>query len=129
MQGNTEREKYYRKYEPQKIKPDTHQKILRYFPETDMRNGHDGLTKIAQKQGIRVDQLGLGEFVLFVNRNLNHAKLFTPGNVIAHLRMPNRHKIDPRTISLIPKFFNGTKINYTGALKEVLYKEFNYSDE
>jgi hypothetical protein len=31
-------------------------------------------------------------------------------------------KIDMRVISLIPKYFNGSKINIDGAIKEVITK-------
>ncbi len=100
------------------------QRIIRFFPNTDLRCGHDGLAKIAKEQKVSVTKLEKGEYVLFVNKSLTAAKLFVPGNIIAYLRMPGNQKIDPRTIALIPKFFNGSKISYDDALSEVLKKEF-----
>ncbi len=128
MELNAERTRYRKRLESLTSLNRT-AKILRFFPETDMRNSHPGLTKLAKEHGVKVDNLGSGEFVLFVNSKLTHAKLFAPGNVIAHLRMPGNSRIDPRTISLIPKFFNGSQINYDKAIKEVLYKQFKIGEE
>lgn len=100
------------------------QKIVRYFPETHLGNGHQGLMKLADKVGINCKNLNKGEYVVFVNRDQTAVKLFAPGNVVAHLKMPGSQRLDPRIISLIPRFFNGSRINYDSALEEVLRKEF-----
>lgn len=99
-------------------------KIIRFFPEVDMRNGHDGLRKLARKEGVNVDALGAGEYVIFLNRSKRMVKMFASGNIIAFLKMADNKKLDPRTIALIPRYFNGSKINYDAALEAVLNKEF-----
>lgn len=100
------------------------QRIVRFFPDVDMRNGHDGLTELARSHKINVSDLVNGEYCLFLNRKLTHVKLFAPGNVIAHLKLPDNKKIDPSTIALIPRFFDGSKINYDKALSEAIRKKF-----
>ena len=99
------------------------QRIIRFFPNTDMRNGHPGLRQIALKQQIDVSKLSAGEYVLFMNSRRTAVKMFVPGNVIAHLKMPNDSRIDPRVIAHIPRFFNGKKIDYDQALEEMLRVE------
>lgn len=97
------------------------QRIIRYFPDTDLRSGHDGLAKIAREKKIDVRSLGAGEYLVFTNSAKNKVKVFTGGNVIAYLK--SKTKIDMRTIALIPKYFNGGEIRYDQALEKVLRKD------
>lgn len=99
-------------------------KIVRYFSNIDLRNGHDGLASIAKKAGIFVSELETGEFALFVNRKQTALKMYTQGLLIAHLRLPNGRRINPKTIAMLPNFFNGSEIRYNKALEAVLQKEF-----
>lgn len=99
-------------------------KIIRYFSEVNMRNGHEGLAALAAQKNVHVNALARGEYVVFVNKKQSSLKMFAAGNVVAHLKMPGSGRINPKTILLLPKFFNGSEIDYTGALREVLTKEF-----
>jgi hypothetical protein len=96
------------------------QKIIRFFPQTDMRNGHDGLAKIAKDNKINVSDLNVGEYVIFTNKKKNAIKMYAPNHIIVHQRLPSGAKLDMRVISLIPKYFNGSKINLDAALKEAI---------
>lgn len=98
-------------------------RIVRYFPDADMRNGHDGLFKLAKKNGVDIRTIGNEEFVVFVNRRKNHVKMAAPGNVIAHYKS-YEGKIDPRVIQHLPNAFNGGKIDYDRAMLKVLRSEF-----
>lgn len=100
----------------------TTQKIIRFFSETDMRNGHDGLAKLARENKVNVSQLNLGEYVIFVNKKKTAIKMYAPNNIIVHQKLLGGARLDLRVISLIPKYFNGTKINLDAALKEVITK-------
>lgn len=100
------------------------QKIIRYFADIHLGNAHRGLTKIAIKEKVDVRNLGAGEYVVFVNSVQTAFKMFAPGNVIAHYKSPENTKIDPRTILMLPNYFNGTEIGYDKALRAVLEKEF-----
>lgn len=93
-------------------------KIYRCFFDTDLRNGHDGLTSLAVRNKINLNLLDHGEFVVFINRRRNALKLFAANNVIAHYRQS--HAIDLDTIRLLPTVFNGTDIKYDAALEKTL---------
>jgi hypothetical protein len=103
-----------------KAKPN---RLVRFFPEVNLRNGHEGLALIARDHRINVAQLQPGEYVVFLNKAQTALKMFAPGNVVAHLKMPYG-KINPEVIALIPRFFQGGRIDYHGALSEVIRKAF-----
>lgn len=98
-------------------------KVIRFFPETDLRSMHLGLRKVAMKHGIDVWALNPGEFVVFANTKQTGLKIFAPGNVIAYVKSPDDKKIDLRVIALIPRYFNGSKFHYEGALREMITKK------
>lgn len=98
-------------------------RIIRYFPDTDLRNGHDGLTGLAKKNGINVNRLDVGEFVVFVNKSKTSIKMFAPPNVIAYYKSTNG-KINPAVIQHLPNCFDGGSIDYDKAILKVVKKEF-----
>lgn len=100
------------------------QKILRYFSHIHLGNSHQGLARIAIKSGVDVRNLGSGEYVVFVNSKQTAFKMFAQGHVIAHYKNKENRRIDPRTIILLPQYFNGGEINYDRALKKVIETEF-----
>jgi len=91
-------------------------KIVRYFPNSDLRGQHKGLAEIAKANRIDVNKLAPGEYLIFVNNARDKLKMYAAGNVIAYLRMPQGRRIDLRVIQYLPRFFTGGKINYTAAL-------------
>lgn len=99
-------------------------KILRYFPDSDLRGQHLSLSIQASRAGLNVNSLGAGDFLVFVNRKRDKVKLFASGNVVAYLKMPDGKKLDPRVIQYLPRHFNGSKINYDAAMTDVLKKQF-----
>lgn len=99
-------------------------KVLQLVFNADLRGGHDRLAKDASKLGIEVDRIKVGDFVVFVNRKRSALKIYAAGFTIAHFRMPDGRVMDPRILRLVPKFFNGKELNYSGALEEVIKKEF-----
>lgn len=98
--------------------------IRQVFLNTDFRNSHDGLAAIALNNGIDVSKLAHGEFVLFLNAHKDRIKLYTSNNVLAYMKMPHRHRVEMRTLRLIPEAFMASgRIQYDETLKEVLMKE------
>ena len=95
--------------------------LLSYIPDTDLRQGHLGLSKVAAKAKRPVDKLETGQFLLFINRSQTALKMLTTGGVLVHLKSP-RGRLDFEAVNLIPKYFNGSRFNYSGALKETLTK-------
>ncbi len=102
-------------------------RLIRYFADTDLRQGHPKLAAIAKANKIDVNML-THEFLVFTNKARTGLKLYAPGNVIAYLKMPyldgKRQKINLNVIKDLPNFFNGTSLNYEGALKKKLEKDF-----
>ena len=95
-------------------------RVIRYFPDTDLRAGHDMLLSIAKEHKLSLKDLEPGEFVIFVNRRKDALKMFAGStNLIAYLRLPSG-RLDMRTIQMIPQFFNGGEIKYDQALKKVI---------
>lgn len=94
-------------------------KVIRFFPESDLRCSHDGLYKIAKKNGIEVSNLNPGEFLVFANAAQSMLKIYAPGNIIAFIKHPLKHKIDFNVVRYIPRFFNGTEFNYDATLKKI----------
>jgi hypothetical protein len=105
---------------PTSIKP----KIIRYFPDTNLRAGHKGLAEIAKKHKINVKELAAGEYCIFTNKARNAIKMYASGNTIAHHKDPNNRRINPLVIKYLPLFFNGKKIDYDKALDFAIRKEF-----
>ncbi len=97
-------------------------KIVRVFFDVHLGNGHDGLATLAKKNDVDVKNLDPGEFCIFINTRRDALKMYAAGFTIAHLRLPNG-RLDLRMISMIPKFFNGSEIEYTKAMQELLTKE------
>lgn len=93
------------------------QGIVQCFLNVDMRNGHDGLAAIAKDNGIKVNEIDSGSYLVFVNSQKTKLKLYAAGQVIAYLRMPSGNKINMNVIREIPTVFNGKSINYDQALK------------
>lgn len=97
-------------------------RILRFFPNADLRCMHDGLREIALENDIDPRTLKPGEFLIFCNTKQTMLKIFAPGNTIAVTKSPDGRRLDLNVIRFIPRFFNGTEFNYDEALRAVLKK-------
>jgi len=96
------------------------QYIVEFFPNADLRAGHAGLSAVAKEHGLNTDNLKPGEYLVFVNRKRSMLKMYTAGNIIAHLKASGQGLITWRVVKYIPKFFNGTEINFKAAQREAL---------
>jgi hypothetical protein len=101
----------------------TTNRMLDIIFNTDLRCGHTGLTLLAKNLKVKPDNLRAGEYIVFVNRKKSALKIFASGNVVAHFKMPGEQQMNVKVFSLIPRFFNGKELNYSGALSEVIRKE------
>lgn len=91
-------------------------RVVRFFPESDLRAGHVGLRKLAMKANLDPHTLKPGEFLVFANRALTRLKIFAPGNVIAYLASPDEKRLDLDVIRYIPRYFHGGQITYDDLL-------------
>lgn len=96
-------------------------RVIQCYLNSDLRNGHEGLTALAKKNGIHTGKLEAGQYVVFINSRKDRLKLYAANNVVAYLKLEDGRKIDLNTIRLIPQVFNGSgKIDYDRALRETL---------
>lgn len=98
-------------------------RILRFFPNADLRAGHDGLAHVAKEKGIHVHRLLPGEFLVFANKKQNKLKIYGPGNLLAYLKAPDERRLDLRVIQFIPRFFKGGEFRYDEALRALFQKD------
>lgn len=98
-------------------------KLIAYIPNTDLRNGHDGLAKVAIKQKIDISVLGGGNMVAFVNRARTAVKIHAGGDMIGYLRLKKGH-LDPRVIKYLPKHFSGSAFDYDKSVEAMINDQF-----
>lgn len=98
-------------------------RLKQAFQDIDMRLSFDGLTELAKKAGIDLNQLEPGEYVAFFNANRNYLKVAAANNVIASRRLPHGRFYDLTCIrGIIEAFQNTGKIDYDTVLKGKLTK-------
>lgn len=97
-------------------------KIVHWVPEADLRNSHDGLAQLAKKSlKVNVNELKVGECVMFINASWTAFKVYCANNIILHYKHPEGHRLNARAVTTVPMFMRGREINYTKALRhEVL---------
>jgi hypothetical protein len=101
-------------------------KIIQVFLNADLRCGHDGLAKLANDNNINVANLEPGQFIIFINTEMNRLKLYAANQVIAYLRL-KEGKIDIRAIQLIPRAFLASgRIDYDKAIKEIIESKLTW---
>lgn len=96
-------------------------RVIRFFRDTHLGNGHEGLAYIAKKEGIDVRNLPKGEFVIFANKRMNGIKAYTQ-NCVAYLKSPDGRRLEMKTIQKLPNYFSGSSFRYDDALAEVFSK-------
>lgn len=82
--------------------------IIRIFKNTDMRNQHDGLFKVALEKKVRLDHLGAGEHALFLNGKLNRLKLYSHQGVVSYYRAKSGI-LNLNMIEMIPLCFSADR--------------------
>lgn len=98
-------------------------RVLQCFLNADLRNGHEGLEKLAKDNGIDVTKLLPGQYVVFINSSKDKIKLYATNHVIAYYKLEKGRIYDPRVIAEIPKAFNGhQKLDMDVALKNAITK-------
>lgn len=98
-------------------------RVIRYFPNSDLRCSHDGLRKVALDNGVDPWKLSQGEFLVFSNTAQNKIKVYAAGNLLAYLKAPNR--IDMDVVRQLPRFFNGRAFDFDAAVKTTLLQKLS----
>ena len=98
-------------------------KVRRYFPDSDMRMSHDGLTEHAKKEGFDLSSLRPGQYVVFFNKDRTHLKLAGAYGTITSKRSEHGRFFDLTCINEVVESFNNTgKIDYDAALEKKLHE-------
>lgn len=98
--------------------------IVRVFPETNLINGHLGLSKIAKDAKVDVNTLKDGEFLIFINKRQSAFKLYAAKQILVYYRHPKQHRMELQAIQYIPQIFQAKKrISYDEALTVLLKKK------
>lgn len=91
-------------------------KIFKLFTNTHMGLGHDGLSKIARKNKIKLEELDETDLILFLNTKLDKLKVLgAQGKVIGYYRSPDRRRIEPKALKYIPHTFGVNGFDYEAA--------------
>ncbi len=94
-------------------------RIVRVFPDTDLRNGHYGLAKVLAKHKITAGEIMHGEFVMFLNRTQTAFKLYAANNTLVYHKH-SRGRINLEAIKYFPEVFCAGDFSYDKALEKVL---------
>jgi hypothetical protein len=98
-------------------------RVLTLIDNVPMGNGHHGLAEIARKVAkIKVEELGSGEVIMFLNRAKDKLKIVgSRGVVLGYLKMPKGQRIMLEAIQYIPQTFGSSgALNYDKALEKAL---------
>lgn len=103
-------------------------RLIHFFPETNMANRHDGLSKIAADEGIDISDLSDGDMLIFLNKAATMIAIIAgvgeeeiTYGVLATYKSPVRgQRIDLNALRYIPQTFGGGKIRMDAALREAL---------
>ena len=95
--------------------------VIKCFLGSDLRMGHDGLRAVALKDKVKVDELGAGEFVIFINSAQDKVKVYAPNATLAYYRCRKGESLDMRVIGNIPKAFGAKgRIDFEELVRETL---------
>lgn len=97
-------------------------RIIEVIHNADMRNGLNGLFRIAKKHGAHPENLKKGEFLVFINTKESMFRVYVSGTTFAHFK-PESGRVDKRMIQHLPEAFNGTSFEWNNALKKAILKE------
>ena len=99
-------------------------KIVNLFLDTDLRNHHEGLAKIAMKKKVDIGGLKPGEHVIFINTSMTYIKMFSASGVLSS-KKENKGKINMHSIEMIPEAFDSSgKLNWDKAERMAIEKQF-----
>ena len=107
-------------------------RLVGYFGNVDFRLQHDSLKKLVKGKRIYLgvnkqlllEDLKIGEFVAFINRDKTAVKLFGANNLLVYQKAPYGQKIHPGAIFLIPRYFSGKTIDLNRANAEAILADY-----
>jgi hypothetical protein len=97
-------------------------KVIHYFPNSDLRCSHRGLGKVALRAKKDPAKLTPGDFIFFINRSQTAIKILTAANGIFYVKS-TRGRLNFEAVKALPTVgFGGQPFEYSDALAIVLAK-------
>ncbi len=92
-------------------------RVVHIFPNTHMGLAHDGLQAHAAEYRVNLSKLEAGQHAVFINRQRNKGKMYSPNHVIHYLRLPKGDRLRMETLQYFPQCFTKTgELDYDAAL-------------
>lgn len=96
-------------------------KIFKLFLDIHMGLGHDGLSAIAKKAKVKLEELETGDLLMFINRKGDKLKVLgAQGKVVGYLRTPGGRLIMKDALQYLPHTFGASGFDYDAACTLVL---------
>lgn len=96
-------------------------KMIALFPNSDLRSGHNGLSKLARKHNYNPEEIPPGGLIVFLNRAQTAFKAYAANQTIIHYKH-QRGMLDIKAIQYLPHCLGAGKLAYDKALGIVLEK-------
>lgn len=100
--------------------------IARVFFDVHMGQSFQGLSRLLHKNKIDPRTLGVGDFVIFINRAGTAFKLFAGNTYLVYYKNEDRHKIPLDAIQYLPASFGGTELEFNRAVEKSLKAKVPY---
>lgn len=95
----------------------TNAKIFKLFLDVHMGASHEGLSRLAEKAKVKLEELQDGDLLMFLNRKADRLKVLgARGKVIGYLRMEKGQRIMKESIQFLPRTFGAQGFDYNRAV-------------
>lgn len=104
----------------------TSNKVIHFFGNVMMTNGHKGLAELASGK-VDVDTLKPGEFACFVNKPFTAMKLLTAEGVLIYWKQPHHRLLYKDVVTTLPQFLKDANIGFSTEVQAAItryYKKF-----
>jgi hypothetical protein len=99
-------------------------RVIHFFGDVSMSNGHAGLASIASKGRVNINILKPGEFVAFINKRFTGLKLYGMHGVIVHWRADSGALLYQGIISTLPRFLSGADIGFSREIARAIGEHY-----
>lgn len=105
-------------------------RIFKLFLNVHMGLGHDGLSKIALKGKIKLQELNESDLIMFLNTKGDKLKVLgAQGKVVGYLRNPDKRPIMREALQYIPHTFGASGFDYDAACAAALQQRLGFVEK
>src|ERR1700722_7133787 len=98
--------------------------IARVFLDVHMGQNFQGLTRLMVKEKIDPRKLGVGDFVIFINRKSTGFKLMAGNSYLVYYK--SNRQIPLEAIQYLPASFGGSEFEFNKAIEKMLKSKVKY---